>query len=183
LGIFTVKESKESEWMNAATRRTDTVEAERVLRELLCGMGFAGFCFESAFRLRFAGEARQTAVGQKVPSEVELTIESEWWFGTKEEWRAKLNRLASPEAVQPEEPVQAYCLALLRWSEGSGVASVALTDEILQITTEGGATITMSCAVEGGDFAWRLAEAGVPEHEALWSVSCASDGALYVRNP
>ncbi|WP_437722025.1 hypothetical protein [Sorangium sp. So ce861] len=111
-----------------------------------------------------------------------MTIEADWRIGDEADWQAKMSRLAPEGAVEPEEPVQAYELALMRWSDGSDVVDVALTEEELRITTRGGAAIVVGSSVEPGETAWHIGQRGAPEHEATWSV-CCMDGVVYVKRP
>ena len=164
--------------MNSITRECSPLEVEGVMRRLLGGMGFAGFSFDTSFRLRFTGET----TGEQ-PAALDLILEAEWRIGPEDLWRKTVARLAPADAVQPEEPVQAFYLALLRWSPGSEVTNVLLSKESLELVTEGGTTISVSCTDEGSDFAWRLVEPSVPEPEARWSVACGDDGTLYLRTP
>lgn len=168
--------------MNVKTMECDIAKAQEVLRRSLLGAGFSGFSFDSTFRLWFIRESSGVMDDLEAPQEIELIIEADWRIGDKAQWQAKVSRLAPAGAIEPEEPVQAYELAFMRWSDGSKIADVALTEAELCITTQGGATIVVGSSIEEGGTAWYIGQRGVPEHEASWSVCCA-DGALYVRRP
>lgn len=164
--------------MESRTSKSDASAVQDVLRDLLVTKGFDGFSFDTGFRLRFTGDD-----ARKRPNALELHVEGEWWFGSKEEWALVVQRMSPAGAAQPDEPVQAYHLALLRWSEGSEIASVILSPESLQVVTKSGTVISFSCRTAGSDFAWWFEEPGVPESEAQWLVSCTCDGEFYVRRP
>jgi hypothetical protein len=162
------------------TSQREIAEAQEVLQSLLRGAGFSGFAFGCNFRLWFDRVSGAPVDGVGDPQELELTIEANWRIGDEADWQAKVRRLAPEGAVEPEEPVQAYELALMRWSEGSNVSDVVLKAGELRVTTRGGATIVIGSSVERGETAWCIGQRGVPEHEATWSVCCV-DGVVYVK--
>lgn len=161
--------------MNSTTVRRDIAGVQRLLRQALISKAFEGFSFDTFFRLRFAGG--------EAPQAVELAIEGDWWLGAKAEWSATVRRLAPDGAVQADEPVKAYFLALLRWTAGATIADVAVSPDTLELVTRSGTRISISCRSEGSDFAWRVEETGVPEPEATWLVSCTGEGELHARGP
>lgn len=160
----------------------DNDEGERVARALLEGSGFAGFAFSTHFTLRFSRSKPGSYSGHQLPAEVELVLRDTWWLGDEAAWRDNVARLAPAGAVEPDEPVQALELAALRWTTGTRVESVVVTNGALSVRFENGRVLTASAELEEGDTAWSIVAAGEPETKARWSV--VSEGAdLFVRTP
>jgi hypothetical protein len=166
--------------MTAKTKEVSIVRAQEVAEMMLVGAGFSGFAFDCGFRLWFTRDSVSVQGAGGNPSEIELTIESTWRIGDRASWEAKVKLLAPPDAVEPEEPVQAFALALMRWSTGSKITSASLSDDELRLNLDGGTTLVIASQSEG--LAWQIGVRGVPEYEAEWLVSSA-DGAYYVRTP
>lgn len=59
--------------------------------------------------------------GYELPRDIELTIFTDWWLGSKEEWRSKVDKLAANNIVEPIEPVVSYELTSIMWMEDSWV--------------------------------------------------------------
>lgn len=162
----------------SSTRQCSFEEAEKVLRRWLCGAGFDGFSFNTFFTLVFENYGKVRTNG---PGAMALNVEADWRFGDQRDWEQRVARLAPQGAVEPAEPVQAYCLAALRWTEGASVANVQLSSEELRLEMENAQVIVISCRPAEG-FAWIVEERGVAEQEARWSVTCEG-GEVFVREP
>jgi hypothetical protein len=160
----------------------DRHEGERVARALLEGSGFAGFTFSTHFTLRFSRSKPGSYAGQQLPAEVELVLRETWWLGDEAAWRDNVARLAPAGAVEPDEPVQALELAVLRWTSGALVESVVVTSGALSLRFENGQVLTAAAELEEGDTAWSIVVAGEPETKARWSVVSVG-GELFVRTP
>ncbi|WP_146158200.1 hypothetical protein [Enhygromyxa salina] len=160
----------------------DSEAGEQVARALLEGSGFAAFSFSTQFTLRFSRSTPGTFAGKKLPAEVELVLHGTWRFGEDDQWREHVARIAPPNAIEPDEPVQAWELAHLRWTEGANVESVDVASGALSIRFQNGRVLTASANLDDGDTAWILSVAGEPESTASWSVASAG-GALFVREP
>ena len=160
----------------------DAKLGEEVARSLLEGSGFAGFSFSTQFTLRFSRSRPDTYVGKALPAEIEIVLHGAWRFGEENDWRGHVMRTAPTDAVEPEEPVQAWELAHLRWTDGATVQSVLVADGALWIRFENGRILTALAETDDGDTAWAIAVAGVPEPDSSWSVLSAG-GAVFVRTP
>lgn len=160
----------------------DITLAKRLTEAMLVGAGFSAFVFHTSFCIRFVRGERATFSGAPLPQEVELNLLSEWWFDDHTNWQAKVASLAPAGAVEPAEPVQAFELAALRWTEGTTVKGVELTSEHLRISFANARMITVNGLSEDDGLAWMLSAAGTPEAESVWSVSSHA-GQLFVRCP
>ena len=129
----------------------------------LVGAGFSGFQFGTEFSLFFDKNSVNQYHGNDLPCQLELHILSEWWFGSLENWKQDVN--SRGVGVEPCEPVQAFELAKLRWSEGSSVNTIDLSDEALIITFENNTVLVISLKVDD-EYAFSLAEKGVAEENA-----------------
>jgi hypothetical protein len=162
--------------------RRDEAEGERVAQAMLSGAGFSAFTFSTGFSLRFSRGRAGSLLGQPLPAEVELDLDGRWWLDDEHEWKAKVARLAPEGAVEPEEPVQAYELAALRWTEGATVVSVALSAGVISLRFQNGRTLTATRDADAEGRAWTLTEIGAEQESSRWSV-CSEAGAVFVRSP
>lgn len=160
----------------------DRAEGERVAQALLSGAGFSAFTFSTGFSLRFSRDRPGSFLGHPLPTEVELDLDGRWWLDDEQEWKAKIARLAPEGAVEPDEPVQAYELAALRWTEGTAVVSVVVSGGMISVRFENGRLLTATGDTEDDGRAWTLREAGVAENSTMWSV-CSEGGLVFVRAP
>jgi hypothetical protein len=159
----------------------DDDEARDIAKVLLEHTGFAGFTFSTQFSLRFSRDRPGTFRGHALPAEVELVLHGDWWLDDLDDWRLRVARLAPVGAVEPEEPVQAYELALLRWTENTTVSSVELSGNSLRLRFGNGRVLTAD-GDEAEGRSWTIGIPGVDEPSARWWVA-ADGGALYVRAP
>jgi hypothetical protein len=118
----------------------------------------------------------------ELPSTMDLLPEGDWWFGDRADWRDRVSRFVPAGLVEPNEPLLAYELACLRWTDGADVLDVALAEEVVTISFRNGARMSIENAEVQGDPGWVLRESGVLESHTNWSVAC--DGTEYfVRSP
>ncbi|WP_052555571.1 hypothetical protein [Enhygromyxa salina] len=162
--------------------KQDGAQGERVAQALLSGAGFSAFTFSTSFSLRFSRDRPGSLLGYPLPAEVELDLDARWWLDDEQEWKAKVARLAPEGAVEPEEPVQAYELAALRWTEGTTVVSVVVSAGMISVRFGNGRLLTATGNAEDDGRAWTLSETGVAEKSARWSV-CSEGGVIFVRAP
>lgn len=156
-------------------------KAIELTQALLRNTYFEGFKFDTSFTLRFSRNTKSQFQGYLLPMRIELRLLHDWWFYSRKEWEKRLAHFPLKDSVEPDEPVQAFELANLRWSEESIVKCVSLNDKRLFISFNNGKEITASCEESEGE-SWVLCEYGVDEANQLWSVVC-EDGNLFVRTP
>lgn len=154
----------------------DHEQAVEVARALLETTGFSSFRLSTQFTLRFCRNRPMSLHMRPLPMEVELDLLGDWWLDDADEWAKKVAELAPPGAVEPEEPVQAYELAALRWTEGTAIESIKLDDHGLSICFQNGRVLTASAALKAEGPAWALYAS------TEWSV-VSDRGALFVRAP
>lgn len=162
--------------------KQDDAEGERVAEALLSGTGFSAFTFSTGFSLRFSRDRPGSFLGHPLPAEVELDLDGRWWLDDEQQWKAKVAHLAPEGAVEPDEPVQAYELAALRWTKGTAVVSVVVSAGMISVRFENGRLLTATGNAEDDGRAWTLKEAGVAEKSTRWSV-CSERGVIFVRAP
>lgn len=156
-------------------------KAIALTKALLSNTYFEGFKFNTSFTLRFGRNSKKYFQGHELPIVVELYLLSDWWLYSRGDWDKRLSFFPPPETKDPEEPVQAYELANLRWIGKSTINSVILNEEVLFISFENGKTITVSCAPVDGE-SWILNEHPVKETNQKWSVVCENNK-FFVRTP
>jgi hypothetical protein len=129
-----------------------SISASEVAMNLLSGAGFGRFCFDTGFALDFV---RPASVRDSAAI-LRLDLNCEWSMGTREYW-ARLVSSFPVSSVEVCEPVQAACLAALRWSEGAIVVDVQLVGPDIHVYFENGQMLrtVVDPAMEGP--AWRLA--------------------------
>ena len=114
--------------------------------------------------------------------QINLSISSDWWFGDKKEWDKIVDKLTNGfNFVEQDEPVLAFELAALRWTDGSVINSVDLSSEKLELKFECGASITIMNHTEM-DYAWEIYEEKFNDYNNRWSVLC-EDGKIYYNMP
>lgn len=151
--------------------RNDKGTALEILVRWLTGAGFSGFRFDTSFSLFFYRDVSASYMGSELPCASELHLLGDWWVGSTGEWHDKVDKLGV--GIEPDEPVKAYELTKLRWSEGTRVKNVSLSENVLAIAFQ---DETICIAMQTDDeYAILLKEPGVNEEEAQWSVTCVNE--------
>ncbi len=153
--------------------------AIQLTNALLSHSYFEGFSFDTSFTLRFGKNSLTDFEGKVLPMRVELHLLNNWWLYSKEEWENRLLLFPFNESIEPEEPVQAFELANLRWFGESIIESVLFDNERLLLSFKNGKVITISCEPTEGE-SWILCEYGLCDEKISWSVVC-ENGELFVR--
>ncbi|SHL49386.1 hypothetical protein SAMN02745216_05267 [Desulfatibacillum alkenivorans DSM 16219] len=166
--------------MNAKTKKDRRV-GEALIGAILKGGGFSGFRFDTAFCLRFERSEPGEINGNEIPWIFELQILTEWWFGAKEDWKKRVKSFQEKHCLDTDEPLKAYELTCLRWSEGGTVDLINMGDNCLTIVFKNGKSLSISLESDV-DFAWIVQEPNVSEEDSQWSVVCEC-GELFVRMP
>jgi len=156
-----------------AINNFDTAKAEQQINELLCGTYFYGYSFNTSFVLEFSRSFSESV--SALPVTLKLYLPGgDFWFQSKEEWNGKLSLFNSQNDAdlwKVEEPLQAFELTRLRWSENSEVSSVLLTDGTLAIMFKNGWELNISCApVEGP--AWILEGYSQNDENSNCTITC-----------
>lgn len=156
---------------------------KNIVNVLLEGAGLSSFTFHTSFQLLFCCDSRKKFDDKNIPNEITLSILGDWWFGNKKEWNMLVNKLTGGfHFIEPDEPVLAFKLAALRWSDGSIIDSVKLSSEKLQLRFECGDSITIMNSDESSDCAWEIFERSCKNYSNCWSVWC-EDGKVYHNVP
>lgn len=146
----------------------------KLIQALFAETSFTGFSFDTNFTLIFNRMRSISFNGKMLPLEIKITILSEWWMGSKEDWDELTSKFDTSNAVEPDEPVQAFELAILRWSENSNVEEISLLKGNLTIAFRNGKAITiLSDSIE--DFAWIIEERKYTSIKSEWSIVCEND--------
>ncbi len=148
------------------------LEANRYVGELFEASGFSGFQFGTGFTLFFD---RSMSNAHSKPCRLSLCVESRLRIGSSESWLRLVGRLAPKGAIVPDEPVFAYELARIRWSEGSGVRDVCIENNLLLIELESAEIIVVECATEEEDHAWTLTCDDLDENSSECLLVCEGD--------
>jgi len=177
LAIFTVKHHRVTKFTNMTTI---TKNDKNTMMELMCawltGAGFSGFRFDTAFTLYFIRDKSAAYNGFELPWQIELHLLGDWWIGSFNEWSDKVERLG--QGVEPDEPVKASELALLRWSDGASVKNVTLSDEVMIIIFDNKTELSLSLVCED-EYIFSVNEFNVREEATNWSVTCDGDNYYY----
>lgn len=134
--------------------------------EALVGAGFSSFCFATGFSLYF----QRPATSSKPAAEIRLDLNCDWRIGTSSRWAALVAGFPV-SSVEPSEPVQAACLAALRWSDGSTVRKVRFDSADLEVVFDSGQSLLTACDPGMMGPAWRITVAASGRD---WSI--ASEG-------
>jgi len=152
---------------------------EKVISELFESTFFSGFSFDCNFTLKFSRNKVLYYEGKKLPQHFILTILTDWWFDLKKDWMGKVESLNNYNAIEPEEPVQAFELAILRWSDGAEVKEVKFNEECMTLIFKNKKALSILCESDE-DYAWIIEENKFPANDSKWSAVC-EDRKVYVE--
>lgn len=159
---------------------SETKNDKSTMMELLCswliGAGFSGFKFDTAFTLSFIRDKAASFRGLDLPWVIELHLLGNWWFGPHRDWMEKVSEIG--QGIEPDEPVKASELALLRWSDGAVIKDIELSEDTLILTFANQTALTVSLEAED-DYVFSIKEAGVNEEDAYWSATCDGENYYY----
>lgn len=159
--------------------RSNRTESEELIKALFNNLAFGGFSFDMFFTLRFYRNGEGQFKDKTLPREIEIQILSEWWFGKKNEWVRRVKQLTTYKLVEPDEPVLAYELACIRWTEGSEVTLIDFDNDTMIIHFRCGKSIVITLESED-DYAWIIQETNNSEPRINLSIVC-NDGEFYVN--
>ncbi len=152
------------------------IDVNKVVGLMLEGTVLDKFTFHTGFELTFSRISNEDNV---LPIIIKLNIETKWWFGEFDEWNQKVKNCTEKlNIVEPDEPVLAFELAVLRWSEESMVEKVSIEKDYTTLTFSCGKSITLQNYDEIG-CAWELIEC-YPNNS--WSVIC-ENGEFEITSP
>ena len=160
------------------------INKQNIVNLLLDKAAFTSFWFGCNFSLIFECNRIEN---KKLPFSIRLSIEGDWWFGDEGEWKKIVEEMTAGQGyVEPSEPVLAFKLAALRWSDGSIIQKVNLSENKLLISFDSGETISIS---NHGDYdcecVWEIVECeyknDVPND--YWWVSCDTSGNIDYNIP
>ena len=143
------------------TRLIEESEAKELLKAWLVGASITSFRFGTAFSLELARPVDAHYKKSKLPEFSEMVFLEEWWLGERSEWGKKV--ISRGAGVEPDEPVKAFELAKLIWSEGNIVCDVSASENSISIKFENSEVIHILCNGED-EFAFSLTEKNESEH-------------------
>lgn len=155
-----------------ANRNNQSVGIELIINWLINSI-FVGFRFGSNFTLFFDRQTEASFNGKVLPSQLKLELLEDWWFGNEKDWQLNVNKNGS--GVEPDEPVKAFELAKLRWSEGAIVKSVVADEQGLVLEFENGVFLQVRLTGED-ELTYLLSENNIGVEGGGWSVALESDG-------
>jgi len=156
--------------MNATNHLSRSVE---LITQWLVGAIFVGFRFGSNFTLFFDRQTEASFEGKSLPMQVRLELLEDWWLGSEQEWSQMV--VENGVGVEPDEPVKAFELAKLRWSEGAVVESVIANENKLSVLFENGAVLHASLTEED-EFSYSLSENLEISKSNSWSLTLDGEG-------
>lgn len=164
--------------MNLITNLND----KNIINALLEEAGLNAFIFDTNFRLKFICKTDNIFNGKKLPMEITFSILSDWWFGNKDRWNHMVKKMTEDFTyVEPEEPVLAFKLAALRWSDGSIIESINISPEKTELKFCCGESITI-LNNNKGNCAWEIYETNFTDVNNCWSVVC-EEGKIFYNIP
>ena len=149
----------------------------QALNRLFVGRSLVYICFGTHFRIHFGHCAVASGSRPLPPLEVIVDILGDFWINDKDGWTRKVADVPS-SVVEPSEPVMAYELARLRWTQDSEDISVTGDDERIVFTLMNRETINFSMFSED-EFAF-LATDDADETKGELSI-CCDRGIFYAR--
>ena len=156
--------------MNTTSNLSRSIE---LLSQWLVGAIFIGFRFGSNFTLFFDRQTQGSFEGKSLPWQVRLDLLEVWWLGGEQEWAKKVSEHGS--GVEPDEPVKAFELAKLRWSEGAVVESITADENRLDVFLKNGETLHVLLTKED-EFSYSVSENKENSDDSDWSVTLDEEG-------
>jgi hypothetical protein len=156
--------------MNATNNLSRSIE---LITQWLVGAIFIGFRFGSNFTLFFDRQTEANFERKSLPWQIQLDLLEDWWFSNEKEWVKKVAE--NGVGIEPDEPVKAFELAKLRWSEGAVITSVIADEKNLSLSFENGTVINV-LLTEEDEFAYSLSENLERSSEYSWSVTLDGEG-------
>lgn len=146
----------------------------RLINLLFEGSNFTGFMFGCHFILMFSRSSERFFEGKRVPKEFKLTIMSDWRFGSNKEWETYKKKFDTNNFVEEDEPVQAFLLTALRWSENSMVVGVDFCNDEICIKFKGEKEMYVNNNEEV-DYSWIIEEIKYNSQVVDWSIICENN--------
>ena len=146
--------------------RESAIEA---LNRLFVGRGLVNISFGTSFRLLFGHYNVAPGNRPSPPLEVVVDVLGAFWINDRGDWNRKIAEVPS-SVVEPSEPVMAYELARLRWTEDSEVVGVTGDHERVVFTLKNQEAISFSMFSED-EFAF-LAADDADERQSRLSICC-----------
>lgn len=149
-----------------------TNKTERIIEfinKLLINTTIERFSFDQFYTIVFSRKLPGKYKGWDLPLTISLHIENHWWFNSKEEWEDRIQQFPKSKSPDNDEPIQAYELAMIMWSEDTTVLSVSLNKEVMRINFASGRVLNISNEVEESE-AWAIYETGTSLGNARWSI-------------
>ena len=156
--------------MNTNNNLSRSVE---LLNQWLVGAIFIGFRFGSNFTLFFDRQTEGHFEGKSLPWQVRLDLLEDWWIGNEQEWSIKVSENGS--VAEPDEPIKAFELTKLRWSEGAVIVSISADENKLSIFFENG-TVFHTLLTEEDEFSYSITENTENATVSDWSVTLDREG-------
>lgn len=149
------------------------ISKQNILNYLLEDADFLSFSFDCNFSLVFCCKQKDDI---ELPTYITLTIEGDWWFGNKSTWNHIVKEMTeNNNYIEPEEPVLAFKLAALRWSDGAAISKIELSEKYLFISFYSGDSISISNQTNMDcEVTWEIVESGfdIKRRNHYWWVSC-----------
>ncbi|MBE5995695.1 MAG: hypothetical protein E7247_25275 [Paenibacillaceae bacterium] len=153
---------------------------EKYLKTMLENAEFHYFTFHTNFLLGFICKQREIA-GIQFPTEITLSILGDWWFGDENEWKSMVTKMTKEsEFVEPDEPVKAFKLAALRWTEGAEIDSIELLQDRMKLHFRSGEIITIMNFCDDEECAWEICNTYKRNNDDVFSIYC--DGGIIYCN-
>lgn len=159
--------------------KNDADKAIDLVGQWLKGAIYVGFRFDSNFTLFFDCNRERSFAGYRLPWQIQLNLLEDWWIGDRQNWAEKVSR--DGEGVEPDEPVKAFELAKLRWTEGASISEGLLDERGLKIRFNNGISLETALICED-EYCFSISEFDVSDERSKWSVVLDSEG-LHVRTP
>jgi hypothetical protein len=161
--------------MDIKTKNDKSITLE-ILFDWLIGAGFNGFRFDTAFSLYFYQDSKVFYKGSELPRAIEMHLLGDWWIEPSNEWKKRVEKLGF--GIEPDEPIKAYELAKLRWTEGSSIKDITFLDSKISIIFENDVVLSISLQCED-EYAFMVKEVGVYEEDVEWLVTCENGNFFY----
>ena len=150
-----------------------------LIRNLFVGSHFTGFSFDTCFILKFNRSDEIDIKDCKFGGDFKITVLSELWFGEKRNWTDEIKKFPEIDCADGYEPISAYYLSCLRWSDGAEIFDVLFEKDVMKLIFINGTVISV-VNNDGIDHSWIICETNTKHNRYSWEIIC-DDNEFYVN--
>lgn len=148
---------------------------KELISSVFLNANFNGFSFDQFFLLKFFHES-PISINDKLVREVEIFIESDIYFDELCNWDDYISSFPPNSSSEPSEPVIAFELASIRWSNNFKVRDVDITNDEVRLHFDETKILSFKNSLDYSD-AWILSLKG---NKDAVQITCDFEGNINI---